>query len=111
MTDREKTPRHPAEDARDFWHAEATRLLRDLDKARRELADLERHFGKAIADNTALAAEVAAREAAARREGIEAAIVACGAVSAETEGVWANGFTRGVIEAQASIRALLEDGR
>ena len=48
---------------------------------------------------------------AARREGIEAAIVACGAVSADTEGVWANGFTRGVIEAQASIRALLEDGR
>ena len=52
------------------------------------------------------------RAAAARREGIEAAIVACGAVSADTEGVWANGFTRGVIEAQASIRALLEeDGR
>ena len=48
---------------------------------------------------------------AARREGIEAAIVACGSVSAETEGVWSHGFTRGIIEAQASIRALLEGER
>lgn len=44
-----------------------------------------------------------------RREGIDAAIVACGGVFTDDKGVWANGFTRGVIEAQASIRALLTD--
>jgi septal ring factor EnvC (AmiA/AmiB activator) len=53
-----KTPRHPAEDARDFWHKEATRRLKDLDKARRELADLERHFGEQVRKNTNLAAEL-----------------------------------------------------
>ena len=89
MTDREKTPRHPAEDARDFWHAEATRLLRDLDKARRELADLERHFGKAIADNTALAAEVEARVAAARDEGGREALT--GALHPEFGSIYAPG--------------------
>ena len=45
-----------------------------------------------------------------RREGIEAAIVACGGVFTDDKGVWANGFTRGVIEAQASVRALLTEG-
>lgn len=51
------------------------------------------------------------KAAAARREGIEAAMVACGAVFTDTEGVWANGFTRGVVEAQASIRALLTENK
>lgn len=61
-----------------------------------------------------MGARIVALEAerdAARRKGIEAAIVACGAVSAETEGVWADGFTHGIVEAQANIRALLEDKR
>lgn len=44
-----------------------------------------------------------------RREGIDAAIVACGGVFTDDKGVWAHGFTRGVTEAQASVRALLED--
>lgn len=79
------------------------------------LAEIERLRADLL--KAEMRAEVAGLEgvmrgiAVGRREGIDAAIVACGGVFTDDKGAWANGFTRGVTEAQASVRALLEDGR
>ena len=84
----------------DFLHEEAAD---EIERLRADLLKVE------------MRAEIAGLEgvmrgiAVGRREGIDAAIVACGAVFADDKGAWANGFTRGVTEAQASVRALLED--
>jgi len=45
-----KAPRHPAEEALDFWRKEADRTTSALDAARHENAELERHYRLALAE-------------------------------------------------------------
>lgn len=96
-----KTPRHPAEDAADFWRAEAGRLQTMLDKTRAECAHLEKHFGAQVRKNTELSAEAQHRERAAYAAGWMAAREA--AVKAGYDAVnWCRN------EAEADLRTVRE---